>query len=216
MARWPNTPRPKWALRIPGPPTMRAEANRPPPIRAVATRPRGEVNERPANLRCATWRAATCERPIRAAPNERRPKLAPRKRPTWKERAWPPPRAAKCPPPPRAAKPCPPPPPLPPPPRASASSVRRGTARSNIMAVQAPAVSTGRLAREDRAAPWTASGRPLSVRGPPPPYPAAWSGAALGRAFAHRHQRSASNPDMGAFPRLVSPLLRAHLITMVF
>src|SRR5262245_12104204 len=64
MARLPNTPRPKWAVRIPDPATVRTEAvaNRPPLIRAVAT-PRAEVTGRPAKLRPENERAAILEPP---------------------------------------------------------------------------------------------------------------------------------------------------------
>src|SRR6516162_4759960 len=85
--------------------------------------------------------------PKRATPKERAPTPTPPKRATPKERAppKPPPRAAKPPWPPK-------PPPCPPkPPRASASSVKSGTARSNIAAVQTPAIDTGRLTDEARA-----------------------------------------------------------------
>src|SRR5262245_55817960 len=168
MARLPNTPRPpKWAPRIPASVPAEAVAKRPPvpAKRAVATR--GDANERPAKLRPANARpptrgppkratlkerARTPDPPKRATPKERAPTRAPPKRATPKERAPPKPK-----PPPRAAKPIPPPrPPKPPPrppnpPRASASSVKSGTTRSNIATVQTPAIDAGRLASEARA-----------------------------------------------------------------
>src|SRR6516165_5928286 len=84
-----------------------------------------------------------------------------------------PPKPAKCPPP-----PCPPPPPPcppPPPPRASASSVRRGTTRTSIAAIQAPVVNASAL--QD----WTRRT------------------AAVGWALAYLHEQRASNPDTGSF-----------------
>src|SRR5215470_10917944 len=96
-----------------------------------------------------------------------------------------PPKPAKCPlpcPPP----PCPPPPPPcppPPPPRASASSVRRGTTRTSIAAMQAPVVNTSLTALQD----WTRRT------------------AAVGRALAYLHEQRASNTDTGAFPSVAPP-----------
>src|SRR5262245_40634642 len=210
MARLPNTPRPpKLAARMPGPASVRAEAvvKRPPAPRAAA--PRGDGNERPAKLRPAMARAPICDPPKRATPKERWPTLAPPKRATPKERAptpAPPKRATpkeRTPPkpPPRAAKPppCPPkPPPCPPkpPPRASASSVKSGTARSNIATVQTPATDAGRLARDARAGVAAPLPRPRYHR---------WAScraaacAAVGGALAYLHERRASNRDMGAF-----------------
>src|SRR5262245_20390130 len=190
MARLPNTPRPpRLAARIPGPASVRAEAvvKRPPAPanRAVATR--GDANERPAKLRpanarppiCDPWKRATPKErwptpapPKRATPKERAPTPAPPKRATPKERTppKPPPRAAKPPPWPPKPPPCPPKPP----PRASASSVKSGTVRSNIATVQTPAIDAGRLARDARSA--------------------------VSRTSAYFHEGRASNPDMGAFP----------------
>src|SRR5215475_13176282 len=161
MARLPNTPRPpQWAPRIPASVWAEATVKRPPVNRAVATR--GDANERPAKLRPANARPPMCDPPTRATLKERRPTPAPPKRATPKERAptpTPPKRAtpkerAPPKPPPRAAKPPwpPKPPPCPPkPPRASASSVKSGTTRSNIAAAQTPAIDTGRLTDEARA-----------------------------------------------------------------
>src|SRR5262245_1787472 len=171
MARLPNTPRPpKLAARSPGPASVRAEAvPKRPPVpanRAVATR--GDANERPPKLRPANARPPICDPPKRATPKERCPTPAPPKRATPKERAptpAPPKRATpkeRPPPkpPPRAAKPIPPRPPKPPwppkpppcppkpPPRASASSVKSGTARSNVARAQTPAIDPRRLARD--------------------------------------------------------------------
>src|SRR6516162_8439720 len=154
MARLANTPRPpKLAARIPGPASVRAEATvkRPPaPANRAVAMPRGDANERPAKLRPA---------------NARPPTRGPPKRATLKERALPkpPPRAAKPIPPPCPPKPPwpPKPPPCPPkPPRASASSVKSGTARSKIAAVQTPAIDTGRLGSEARAGAETPPPRP--------------------------------------------------------
>src|SRR6516225_752958 len=170
MARLPNTPRPpQWAPpRIPASVPAEAVAKRPPvpANRAVATR--GDANERPAKLRPANARPPMCDPPTRATLKERAPTPTPPKRATPKERAppKPPPRAAKPPWPPK-------PPPCPPkPPRASASSVKSGTARSNIAAVQTPAIDTGRLTDEARA----------GAEAPPRPRYHGWAGccAAVG------------------------------------
>src|SRR6516165_10304477 len=172
MARLANTPRPpKLEARIPGPASVRAEATvkRPPaPANRAVAMPRGDANERPAKLRPANARPPMCDPPTRATLKERRPTPAPPKRATPKERAppKPPPRAAKPPWPPK-------PPPCPPkPPRASASSVKSGTARSNIAAVQTPAIDTGRLTDEARA----------GAEAPPRPRYHGWAGccAAVG------------------------------------
>src|SRR5215831_9463855 len=187
MARLPNTPRPpQWAPRIPASVWAEATVKRPPVNRAVATR--GDANERPAKLRPANARpptrgpptratlkerARTPDPPKRATPKERAPTPAPPKRATPKERAPPKP------PPPRPAKP----PPCPPkPPRASASSVKSGTARNKIAAAQTPAIDTGRLANEARA----------GAEAPPRPRYHSWAGCcaaarsadAIGRTLA--------------------------------
>src|SRR5215831_11392281 len=184
MARLPNTPRPpQLAPRIPASVPAEAVVKRPPvpASRAVATR--GDANERAAKLRPASARPPMCGPPTRATLKERRPTPAPPKRATPKERAptpAPPKRAtpkerAPPKPPPRAAKPPwpPKPPPCPPkPPRASASSVKSGTTRSNIAAAQTPAIDTGRLANEARA----------GAEAPPRPRYHGWAGccAAVG------------------------------------
>src|SRR5262249_21648702 len=110
--------------------------------------------------------AAICARPMRAPPicaalNERTPpppprapKLIPPRCPPNPPKCPPPPcppNPPKCPPPPCPPPPPPPPCPPPPPPRASASSVRRGTTRSSIAAMQAPVVNTGLTALRDWA-----------------------------------------------------------------
>src|SRR5215510_7899548 len=95
-----------------------------------------------------------------------------------------PPKPAKRPPPPCPPPPCPPPPPPcppPPPPRASASSVRRGTTRSSIAAMQAPIVNTNLTALQD----WTRR-------------TAAW-------ALAYFREQRASNTDTGVFPSVAPP-----------
>src|SRR6516165_133051 len=196
MARLPNTPRPpQWAPRIPASVWAEATVKRPPvpANRAVATR--GDANERAAKLRPANARPAmrgppkratlkewarTLDPPKRATPKERAPTPAPPKRATPKERAPPkaPPRAPKPIPPPCPPKPPwpPKPPPCPPkPPRASASSVKSGTARSKIAAVQTPAIDTGRVGvrpaqapRHLRPDPDTAAERAVA---PPPAAP---------------------------------------------
>src|SRR5262245_15047984 len=219
MARLPNTPRPpKLAARIPGPAIVRAEAvvKRPPVNRAVATR--GDANERPAKLRPASARPPICDPPKRATPKERRPTPAPPKRAppterapppippkraTPKERAppKPPPRAAKpppCPPkpPPWPPKPPPCPPKPPPPPRASASSVKTGTVRSNIATAQTPAIDPRRLASDARVA--AAMPRPR-YQGRASCCAAACSAGAVGRTLGYFHEGRARNPDMGAF-----------------
>src|SRR5262252_8648606 len=148
MARLPNTPRPpKLAARIPGPASVRADAvvKRPPAPANRAVAMRGDANERPAKLRPASARPPICDPPKRATLKERRPSPAPPKRATPKERAPPKP-------PPRAAKPPPCPPKPPPPPRASASSVKSGTAKSNIATAQRPAIDPRRLASDARVA----------------------------------------------------------------
>src|SRR5262249_61394856 len=107
------------------------------------------------------------------------PPPPPPKRAPQKERAPPkpmPPRPAK---PPWPSKP----PPCPPkPPRASASSVKSGTARSKIAAAQTPAIDSGRLGNEARA----------GAEAPPRPRYHSWAGccaaacsaAAIGRTLA--------------------------------
>src|SRR6516164_193446 len=165
MARLPNTPRPpQWAPpRIPASVPAEAVAKRPPvpANRAVATR--GDANERPAKLRPANARPPMCDPPTRATLKERRPTPAPPKRATPKERA-------PTPTPPKRATPKERAPPKPPP--ASASSVKSGTARSNIAAVQTPAIDTGRLTDEARA----------GAEAPPRPRYHGWAGccAAVG------------------------------------
>src|SRR5262249_28348318 len=149
MARLPNTPRPpQLAPRIPASVPAEAVVKRPVPAsRAVATR--GDANERPAKLRPANARPPMCGPPTRATLKERRPTPAPPKRATPKERAptpAPPKRAT-----PKERAPPKPPPCPPKPPRASASSVKSGTTRSNIAAAQTPAIDTGRLTDEARA-----------------------------------------------------------------
>src|SRR6516165_2540187 len=98
-----------------------------------------------------------------------------------------PPKPAKCPPPPCPPPPtCPPPPPPcppPPPPRASASSVRRGTTRTSIAAIQAPVVNASLTALQD----WTRRT------------------AAVGWALAYLHEQRASNTDTVAFPSVAPP-----------
>src|SRR5262252_4319902 len=161
MARLPNTPRPpKLAARIPGPASVRADAvvKRPPAPANRAVAMRGDANERPVKLRPASARPPICDPPKRATLKERRPTPAPPKRATPTERAptpIPPKRAtpkgrAPPKPPPRAAKP--PPWPPKPPPCASASSVKSGTAKSNIATAQTPAIDPRRLASDARVA----------------------------------------------------------------
>src|SRR5262245_10865190 len=93
-------------------------------MRAADTRPADvrPPDMRPADMRRVHPTAAACPNTYSAPPN-------------------PPP----CPP------PCPPPPRPPPPPRASASSVRRGTTRSSVAAMQAQIVNIGLTALRDWA-----------------------------------------------------------------
>src|SRR5262249_23521728 len=166
MTRLPNTRRPGSPMRAAAPPSVWAEAaaNRwpAPPSRAAATPARCE--RLPPTERAATCALPLCVLPICALPICARPTCA---RPTCAAPNPPPPRAPKlipprCPPnpPPCPPKPwpppCPPPPPPPPcppppPPRASASSVRRGTTRSSIAAMQAQVVNTSFTALRDWA-----------------------------------------------------------------
>src|SRR6201985_2620067 len=70
MARLPNTPRPRWAPRSPGPATD-AVANRVPlPNRAGAMPTRAPLSERPAKLRPAMGRPTKWVPPIRATPRQ--------------------------------------------------------------------------------------------------------------------------------------------------
>src|SRR5215813_9450707 len=184
MARLPNTPRPpKLAARIAGPASVRSDAvvKRPPAPANRAVAMRGDANERPAKLRPASARPPICDPPKRATPKERAPPK-------------PPPRAAKPPPWPPKPPPCPPKPP--PPPRASASSVKSGTAKSNIATAQTPAIDPRRLASDARVA--AAMPRPR-YQGRASCCAAACSASAVGRTLGYFHEGGACNPDMGAF-----------------
>src|SRR5262249_39034319 len=213
MARLPNTPRPpKLAARSPGPASVRADAvvKRPPAPANRAVAMRGDANERPAKLRPASARPPICDPPKRATLKERRPSPAPPKRATPTERAptpIPPKRAtpkerAPPKPPPRAAKPPPCPPKPPPPPRASASSVKSGTAKSNIATAQRPAIDPRRLASDARVA--AAMPRPR-YQGRASCCAAACSASAVGRTLGYFHEGGACNPDRGAFVKAARP-----------
>src|SRR5262249_2277120 len=123
------------ANRWPAPPSrdaaMPARCERPPPT------------ERPAICALPTCALPICTLPTCAALNPPPPRYPPN--PPCPPPCPPPP----CPPPPCPPPPCPPPPCPPPPPRASASSVRRGTTRSSIAAMQAPVVNTSLTALWD-------------------------------------------------------------------
>jgi len=87
-------------------------------------------------------------------------------------------------------------PPCPPPPRASASSVKSGTTRSNVATVQTPAIDPWRLARDAGVA--AAAPRPR-YQGRAICCAAACSADAIGRTLGYFHEGRACNPDMGAF-----------------